>query len=219
MTYEELDHLCRAKALRILGALSVDREHDTDLDGFQTLLMLGPDEPSFWSVFTSSAEFQEPKDPMDHWSKRVIGALADELAGKAFFPSDGPPYPPFFTWATRTQRCHSSPVNLLVHDRAGMMVSFRGALALREAVTLPEPPANPCLSCAETPCLSSCPVNALTPEGYDVAACKSHISSPEGRECMQGCKVRLACPVSQTFGRLPAQTEFHMRAFLGPDFT
>lgn len=219
MTYEELDHLCRAKALRILGAFPVDLERDADLAGFQTLLMLGPDEPSFWAIFTSSPEFHEPKDPMDHWSKRVIGALANQLSGQAFFPSDGPPYPPFFTWATRTQRCHSSPANLLVHDRAGLMVSFRGALALREAVALPDPPENPCLSCAETPCLSNCPVSALTPDGYDVAACKSHISSPAGRECMQGCKVRLACPVSQTFGRLPAQSEFHMRAFLGPDIT
>ncbi len=126
MIYEELDHLCRANALRMLGGFPVDPERDIDLAGFQTLLMLGPDEPAFWPIFKSSPEFQEPKDPMDHWSKRVIGALSDQLSGKAFFPSDGPPYPPFFTWATRTRRCHSSPVNLLVHDRDAVVISSDG---------------------------------------------------------------------------------------------
>ena len=51
MTYQALDQLCRKNALRILGAFAVIPERDTDLAGFQTRLMLGPDEPAFWSIF------------------------------------------------------------------------------------------------------------------------------------------------------------------------
>lgn len=216
MTYEDLDHLLQDNALRILGGFLTDPARDNDLAGYQTLLMIGPDEPAFWPVFKASEEFQTPKDPMDKWSKRVLGGIADQLNGQAFFPSDGPPYPPFFTWALRSGRCHASPINLLVHDRAGMMVSFRGALALQEHLDLPKAPPSPCQSCDAKPCLSTCPVGAVTPEGYDVDLCKSHIRSLAGQECMQGCKARRACPVSQSFGRMEEQSEFHMRAFVGP---
>jgi len=48
---------------------------------------------------------------------------------------------------------------------------------------------------------------------YDVAACKAHLETPEGAECYKGCKVRRACPISQSYGRLEAQSEFHMKAF------
>lgn len=217
MTYAELERLCQLNALRILGGLHLDPQQDADLSGYQTLVLLGPDEPAFWEVFKGSKEYRLPKNPMDHWSKRVIGGLAETLGGKAIYPSDGPPYPPFFIWATRSGRCHGSPINLLVHDEAGLMVSFRGALALHNRLDLPEPPAKPCDACVDRPCLSSCPVDALTPEGYDVDRCKSHIRTGAGRDCMQGCKARLACPTSKGFGRLPEQSEFHMHAFLGPE--
>jgi hypothetical protein len=169
----------------------------------------------FWDVFRSSPEFAIPENPMDAWSKKALGVVAEKTGGRAIFPSDGPPYAPFFTWALRTKRCHQSPINLLVHDRAGLMVSFRGALALPFKLDLPEAPPSSCESCAGKPCLTTCPVDAITPEGYDVARCKSHIRGA-GQDCMRGCKARLACPVSQRFGRRPEQSEFHMHAFLGP---
>ena len=216
MTYDDVNALLRANALRILGGFLVPSDPDPILQGSQTLLMIGPDEPAFWPVFQASDEFNLPKDPMDHWSKRVLGGIAETLDARVFYPSDGPPYPPFFTWALKTGRCHSSPINLLVHDRAGMMVSFRGALALPVPLDLPPVPPSPCLSCSAKPCLTTCPVTAVTPDGYDVDLCKSHIATPAGRDCMQGCKARRACPVSQSFGRLPEQSAFHMRAFVGP---
>ena len=76
-------------------------------------------------------------DPVDRWSRRVIGRLACDLGAKALFPFGGPPYHPFYQWALRTGRAWESPVRLLVHDTQGLMVSFRGALALREAMAVP----------------------------------------------------------------------------------
>jgi epoxyqueuosine reductase len=68
-------------------------------------------------------------------------------------------------------------VGFLVHDQAGLMVSFRGALALNYRIDLPATPdAAPCVEC-EAPCLIACPVNALSPHGYDTDAATA-ISTP-----------------------------------------
>jgi len=77
---------------------------------------------------------------------------------------------------------------------------------------LPEPARSPCSYCIG-PCITACPVMAFAGGSYDVAACKAHLETPEGAECYQGCKVRRACPISQSYGRLEAQSEFHMKAF------
>ncbi|MEJ1991042.1 MAG: ferredoxin [Maritimibacter sp.] len=179
-----------------------------------TILLLGPREPGFWAAFSTSPEYTDGlPDPMDRWSKRVIGTLAQRWGGEALFPSDGPPYPPFIAWALGSGQIWSSPVTLLVHAHQGLWTSFRGAVRVPGSYALPEVE-NPCESCAGQPCRSACPVNALTAEGYDVAACKAFLDQPEGQDCRdQGCAVRRACPVGQGYDRLAEQSRFHMRAF------
>ncbi|GAA6208739.1 hypothetical protein NBRC116601_20320 [Cognatishimia sp. WU-CL00825] len=188
---------------------------DPWVDGFQTVLMIGPDEPGFWGHFTQQPEYLDGRpNALDRFGKRILNAIAKTESATAFFPSDGPPYAPFIQWALQSG-CDQSPVGLLVHPKAGLFASFRGALALRRHIALPAALPAPCGSCHHKPCLTACPVGALTAKGYDVAACQSYIKSPQGRDCMTGCKVRISCPTSQKFGRVPAQSEFHMKAFLG----
>ncbi len=178
-----------------------------------TILLLGPREPGFWPAFVASPEYADGQaDPMDRWSKRVIGALARAWGGEAIFPSDGPPYPPFIAWALASGRVGKSPVGLLVHDSQGLWVSFRGAVRLAEP--MPRAPGmNPCPRC-DRPCVSACPVNALGSEGYDVEACRSHLDTPAGQDCRtRGCATRRACPVGAAYGRNERQSRFHMKAF------
>lgn len=184
-------------------------------DGPDTLLLLGPEEPGFWAHFTAQPEYRDNRpDPLDRWSKRVITGLARAWGGTAVFPSDGPPYPAFLDWALRSREAFTSPVGMLVHARAGLMVSFRGAVRLPGHRALPAPAANPCNSCTERPCRAACPVDALATDGYDVPACRAHIATSAGADCLaNGCIARRACPVSQTYGRLAAQSAFHMKAF------
>jgi len=95
-----------------------------------------------------------------------------------------------------------------------LMVSFRGALALKQAVDLPVPPPSPCHTCAEKPCLTACPPRALTGAGYEVPACHAYLDTVAGQECLsQGCAVRRACPVSQRYDRMPEQSAWHMARF------
>jgi epoxyqueuosine reductase len=216
MTLAALSAAARTRALAVLGGFHPNPDDDAP-EGCGTLLMLGPDEPRFWPAFTASDEYRDgAPDPMDRWSRRVIGDWAADVGAQALYPFGGPPYLPFYRWALRTGRIHASPVNLLVHDAAGLFVSFRGALALRERIELPPPPPAPCSTCADQPCLTACPVDALTPAGYDVPRCKSYLDTFAGQDCLTaGCLVRRACPVSHGFGRDPAQSGFHMRHFKG----
>lgn len=187
---------------------------DSTPPGTGTLVLIGPREPGFWPHFTASPEYRDAlPDPLDRWSKRVIGAVAQDWAGRALFPSDGPPWPPFIAWALRSGRTWQSPVGLLVHDRAGLFVSYRGALALPGRLDLPATPPRPCDSCADQPCRTACPVDALG-ETYDIPACHAFLDQPQGRACLEtGCAARRACPISQSYGRMAEQSAFHMASF------
>lgn len=216
MTWDSVQNTVCRHGLTLLGGFHPGPDDNVPVP-CKTLVLLGPDEPSFWPLFIASAEYLDGQaDPMDRWSRRVVGTIAADLNARALFPFGGAPFLPFFSWATRTGRIHASPVNFLVHDTAGLFVSFRGALALPDTLDLPQPPSKPCDTCADTPCVTACPVSALTPDGYDVEACKVYLDTPPGRRCVtDGCAVRRSCPVSKRFGRVPAQSEYHMRHFKG----
>ena len=142
--------------LEVLGGFTVADGEAGFPPGTRTLLMLGPQEPGFWPHLTAQPEWQDGQpDPVDRWSRRVIGQLACDLGAKALFPFGGPPYHPFYQWALRTGRVWDSPVRLLVHASQGLMVSFRGALALKQAIEVPPPETAPCVTCAR-PCLAAC---------------------------------------------------------------
>lgn len=205
-----------AHHLEILGGFyaSVD---DGLPPGTQTLLLIGPAEPGFWAHLTAQPEWSDGKpDPVDRWSRRIIGTIACDLEAKAIFPFGGPPYHPFQRWALRSGRAWESPVRLLVHASQGLLVSFRGALALRERIDIPEPLPKPCDRCDAKPCLTACPPAALTSAGYDVPACHAYLDTDQGAPCMTaGCLARRACPLSQAYARVAEQSAYHMRRFHG----
>lgn len=211
MTLARLTEAARCEALDVLGTCKTV-ESDALPPG--TLVLLGPAKTDFWSYFTQSPEFSDgTPNPLDRWSRRVIDALAETVGGTALFPF-GEPAQPFISWALRSGRCWASPVGLLVHDEAGLWVSFRGAILLETVEHAPILATNPCDACPDRPCLTACPVSAMSEAGYDLATCHTFLDSSAGQDCMErGCAVRRACPVSERHGRSQAQSAFHMRAF------
>lgn len=206
----QIEALAARHFLAVLGGFVCDGEAGLPA-GTRSVILLGPQEPGYWAHVKAQPEWGGA-DPIDRWSRRVIGGMACELGAKALFPFGGPPYQPFYQWALRTGRVWESPVKLLVHDEQGLLVSFRGALALRELVEVPGA-VRPCDGCTQ-PCLSACPVRALGSEGYNVAACHDFLAQPAGADCMNsGCGVRRACPVSQGYARLAEHSAYHMGMF------
>ena len=205
------------ESLLVLGTLEINEPLPILPAGCRSLLLIGPDNPVFWPHFTASQEFRDGRaEPLDRWSKRVLTAIAAHNGAAALFPSDGPPYPPFYDWALASGAFAASPLNMLAHAKDGLMVSLRGALALHFSVAAPDWGTPPCESCATQPCMDACPVCAFETGTYAVAACHNHLDTSAGSDCMvRGCAARRACPASERSGRDPKQSAFHMRAFHG----
>ena len=213
MSYSALEKAAQNAGLITMGAAHIQSQTGV-ADDPATVVLVGTG-AGFWPIFSTSAEGQDGNPhPVDRWSKRVVGALADRFDATTAYPSDGPPYPPFISWALKTDRFFLSPVGMMVHDTVGLMISIRGALLFDTELEIPSvAPSSPCPSC-DAPCTTACPVGALSDAPYDVAACHSHLNTPEGQSCMsQGCHARRACPVSAGAARTHAQSALHMKAF------
>lgn len=179
-----------------------------------TLLLLGPEGPGMWAAFMASPEPHDGvPDPLDRWSRRVIGGLADRFGATALFPFGGPPWLPFQRWAARGEGARVSPVALQVTAARGLWTSYRGALAFAGRLDLPpRTDVDPCLNCS-APCHTACPVDAFAGGTYDVPACTAHLSAGPC-DCHRGCLVRRACPAGAATGLPDDQRAFHMAAFL-----
>jgi len=183
------------------------------------LLLIGNGGSSFWPAFRHSAEFRDGlADPLDRWSKRVGENLAASLGGRVIFPFDGPPYPPFLSWATKTGQVLPSPVSMFMHAKFGLWHAYRFALALselRDGFTAEAEFNSPCLNCEDQPCLNVCPVSAFTGNSYRVDQCMDYLATDPETACRKrGCEARRACPVGREFTYLPAHAKFHMDAFV-----
>ncbi len=182
-----------------------------------TLVLLGFGGGVGWSGFAASGEAADGgPDPLDRWSRRVIGTLAQALGGMALYPFGGPPWLPFQRWARLAEPAHPSPLGLLIHPAWGLWHSYRGAIALPAQLALParQDLPSPCDRCLDRLCLAACPVGAFAPAAYDVARCAAHLAAPEGADCRHaGCAARRACPVGASWRHGPDQARFHMAAF------
>ncbi|MCU0832085.1 MAG: hypothetical protein MUC58_11345 [Rhizobiaceae bacterium] len=187
-------------------------------DGLRSGVLVGHLGGGFWPVFRAwHAMHPGIADPLDTWSKLVIGAAADAVCGRAVYPSDTP-YQPFQRWAMRAEGLKVGPLGLLMHPEAGPWHAYRGAILFEQSFDFDEhrPVAHPCDTCAAKPCLSVCPVNAVSLVVLDVQACRAQLASPQGEPCMTGgCLARNACPVGAAYRYSAEQQAFHQKAFGG----
>ena len=184
----------------------------------ESVVLLGNIGGSIWEPFSqwrAAPGNSERRDPLDDWSKSVVAPLSETLGATAYFPSD-PPWQPFQTWAKKAEGLKPSPLGMLIHPEYGLWHGYRGALGfscrldIRQAAT----GSHPCDGCHEKPCLSHCPVGAVTPAAFEVATCRSHLRTPIGQGgCMRdGCLARNACPVGSAYRYPREQLAFHMAA-------
>ena len=217
MTTELLDELTdelRQQGLQVLGAFSL-----ADSDAPKNAVLIGNAGQKMWRVFSKSAEYSDGSpNPMDRWSSRIIGDLAERYQADANYPFEQP-YQPFQQWAVQATGMQASPLGMLIHPEYGLWQAFRGALVFERPIESPKIQAfyskHPCDTCRDKPCLSACPVNAFDGNFFDVKGCRDYLPSEPGQACMMGgCKARNACPIGTDHRYSDAQIRFHMTAFM-----
>ena len=182
----------------------------------QTIVVIGNVGGAMWPVFRAAE--QPVDDPLDTWTRSVLVPLATSLGADFVHPSDEP-FHPFQRWARQAEGIAQSPIGLLIHPEHGLWHAYRGAFlfpTVLDGLPAPSDTPSPCLSCADQPCLSSCPVDAFMIGNYDADACRCHVRSRAEPTCIEaGCAARLACPVGTDHKYGPDQMHFHMKAFVG----
>ena len=182
------------------------------------IALVGNTGSSYWEDFSRSPEFSDGgSDPLDRWSRRIGDAIAEAFALRALYPFEGPPYFPFQQWAGRAEDLQQSPVGVMMHPEFGLWHSYRFALQGAELMALAQPVSSdsPCLSCADKPCLHTCPVDAFDADGYAYQRCADYLHATPQADChSRGCLARHACPVAPGYRYVDAQGAFHLRAFL-----
>lgn len=179
----------------------------------RTLVLVGNVGRDIWPHFSSYVD--DSRDSLDRWTRKVIEPIAARFGAHCVFPFDTPPMP-FQRWAMRCEPVHASPLGILIHPDHGLWHAYRAALLFEDEIDLPtrEDRPSPCDTCADRPCLSACPVDAFSDDGYDVPACAGYLDAPSGAECLAGgCRARDACPVAAGRQYPPDQIRFHMAAF------
>ena len=202
------------------GAFRLEESERTGaLAGIRTIVLAGMAGRDGWGAFAASPEAGDGRDdPLDRWSRRLIGRLAREFGAKALFPFGGPPFWPFQQWARRAEPVHPSPIGLLIHPRYGLWHSYRGALGLSRSARLPRAGggAKPMRILLRALVLENLPRRrVLRPPAMTSPPASGHLNSAAGADCMgAGCRARRACPVGAEHAYGPEQASFTMRAFL-----
>ncbi len=222
MIQEEIGSALAVHGLILRGGLVFDRNDSAPVGPnggvAKSVLLIGHGGAAMWPHFhrwlTGLAAI--PGNPLDCWSKKVIGGIAAQAGARAVFPSDRP-YLPFQQWAMRAEGLKPSPLGIVMHPRFGLWHAWRGALLFEHEISIhvPREPIHHCDLCDGKPCLNSCPVGAFSGMGYAVDDCVDHVNGTDGTVCLtRGCLARNACPVAAEH-RYPAdQQAFHMAAFL-----
>lgn len=183
----------------------------------RTVVVIGNIGGAMWPRFRR--EESPGPDPLDRWTRGVLRPIAAQFGATYVHPSDRP-FQPFQRWAQRADDVWSSPIGLLVHHTYGLWHAYRGAFLFGEDVQgLPAAGrrTSPCVSCSDQPCMTTCPVDAFTADGYDSQTCAAHVRSGSDPTCLaDGCAARRACPVGVDLRYGPDQMRFHMQAFAGP---
>lgn len=183
----------------------------------KAVLLVGQAGDAPWPFFQRWLEGQPPGllNPLDAWSREVIGAVALEVGARAVSPSDRP-WLPFQQWAMRAEGLRPSPLGVLMHPFYGPWHAYRGALLFERELPWVETkiPIHLCDRCAEKPCLNACPIGAHRAHLFAYDKCLAHVRSPAGEVCRSGgCLDRHACPEGAAYRYGAAAQAFHMAAF------
>jgi hypothetical protein len=151
----------------------------------------------------------------DDYSVAVAGEYADRLGAdhEVVYPADV--LLPLGRMAERAGWGRPSPLGLTINDRFGLWLAHRVVFLIDAALPLDTGASNhPCATCVDTPCVTACPVGAVSTEtSFDVDTCSRFRITPDS-PCADRCLARLACPIGTGYRYPDEQMQHHYRAGL-----
>lgn len=215
-----LENLLRKGGLILRGGFNFDGDRPAGPSGApaKSVLLVGQAGDAPWRHFLRwrARQSETLANPLDTWSREVIGEVAERFGARAVSPSDRP-YLPFQQWAMRAEGLKPSPLGILMHPEYGLWHAYRGALLLDVEIPIqaPREVIHLCDLCAGKPCLKSCPVDAYSAAGFAYETCLGHVRSLKGEPCRtSGCLDRNACPYGTAYRYAADEQAFHMAAFM-----
>ncbi len=199
------------------GAAAVAPKLADLVDEWPSMVLIGSAGTTLWQSMTAAGAFG-PDDPVDEYAEDALFDFCDDLGPdvgtRLLWPSpDRSSSVPVTLLGELAGWSHRSPLGLGIHPRFGLWFAYRGVVLLEVAVEPQREPksASPCASCADRPCLSSCPSSAVGgPSGLDLTACFGE-RSRAGADCAGRCLARAGCPIGAEHRYGPAQAEHHQR--------
>lgn len=190
---------------------------------YARLLLLGSGGKMLWSVLQKQG--LEQTDPVDNFSLALTARFVrDYLEPAPYFILYPGPYPvPLQQFGALAGWHQPSPLGIGINARFGLWFAYR--VAFLTSLELPlvslSPPASfspsspsPCASCADKPCITSCPARAVSAEeAFSIPACTA-FRLQQDSDCAEQCLARLACPVASEHRYSQAQLRYHYRRSL-----
>jgi len=159
--------------------------------------------------------------PVDQYSTEVAKRFIAQYLGAPrvcfLYPGDFPL--PLQQLGAALGWSHPSPLGLHIHPEFGLWFAWRAAFLA--ATALPATPpgettGSPCANCADKPCITACPVNAVhATKPFAIKTCAVHRLSAASPSCRSTCHARLACPVGAKYRYSAEQFAYHSRRALG----
>ncbi|MDJ0956589.1 MAG: hypothetical protein QNI91_07020 [Arenicellales bacterium] len=194
--------------LAILGAdmlptdfNTVVQKADIRLQDYTSLILIGHSGNMMWRRLHEQAD--KGRDPVDEFSvfyaKLFVEKYLDGCAYVVLYPGELPI--PLQQLGELAGWQHRSPLGLGINKVSGPWFGYRAALLV--GIKLPAmvdlPGESPCEQCADKPCITTCPANALSASRLpNVSACVDYRLQKRS-PCAQQCIARLACPVGSEF--------------------
>jgi len=184
----------------------------TILKRFKQLLVFGHGGRDMWQALQQSPDASQ-SDPIDHFSVHAVQNYFNQEhadCSHCLLYPDSVQNMPLQALGKLAGWHHDSPFRIGINAEYGPWFAYR-AVALTDTALTPTTAMNgasPCQSCADKPCISACPANALLSGDLSLQQCMEYRLQHDSR-CKSQCISRLACPVGSKHRYSNEQIAYH----------
>ncbi len=192
--------------------LSMLRKDVPELSSFKQLMVFAHGGKAMWHALQQSP-YKDSPDPIDTFSIDVVRRyFQTTLAGHQYqllYPGDNRTAPLQKLGALAGWH-HPSAFRIGINAQYGSWFAYRAVVLADTRLTPTEQvsSANPCLTCADKPCIPVCPAKALDKGDLSLSTCLSYRLKPDSN-CQTQCISRIRCPIAREHRYTPEQIHYH----------